>query len=271
MISYLLLFIIGAISAAFGSVVGLGGGIIIVPALIYLGPALLDQPISAPLAVGISLTVLIVTALSSTLHFVKQKRVDFRSGALYIATSGPAAMIGATVTGQLDPQGFELAFGIFMMLMAILMILRNHIKPMDVNWSIRRTFTNARGESWDYGYNIPLALTVGFAVGFISGLFGIGGGSLFVPAMVLLFRYPPHVATATSMFVILISAFMGSAVHIALGEVDWAIVLALAPGAWIGGWFGAWITGRMSGSALLWVLRVALFLIAIRMIWAGLM
>jgi uncharacterized membrane protein YfcA len=69
--SILLLFIVGAVSATFGSIVGLGGGVIIVPALIYLGPLFLDQEIPTSLAVGTSLTVLIFTALSSTLSYVK--------------------------------------------------------------------------------------------------------------------------------------------------------------------------------------------------------
>ena len=264
---YLLLVLVGVVSATFGSIVGLGGGIIIVPALLYIGPALLGREIETATAVGTSLTVLIFTALSSTLSFMKEKKVDFKSGWLYFATSGPAAMIGASLTGSFAPRPFELTFGIFMLFMALLLVLRDRLKPAKIDWKIQRSFTDAQGNTHHYGYNIPSALAVGFGVGFISGLFGIGGGSLFVPMMVLLFRYPPHVATATSMFVIFLSSILGSATHWFYGEIDWYSVLALAPGAWIGGWLGARIVRLMSGKALLWVLRITLVALALRMIW----
>ncbi|GIP41094.1 UPF0721 transmembrane protein [Paenibacillus sp. J31TS4] len=266
MLAFLLLLLIGIVSATFGSIVGLGGGIIIVPSLIYIGPMFLDRDIPTNVAVGTSLAVLILTALSSTLTYYRQKRIDFRSGWLYFLTSGPAAMLGASLTGMFEAKRFELAFGIFMLFMALLMVARDYMKPVTIDWKIKRTFTDAKGESSQYGYNLPAALLIGFFVGMISGLFGIGGGSLFVPAMVLLFGYPPHVATATSMFVIFLSSILGSVTHVALGEVDWFSAAALGPGALIGGWFGARIASRMSGKGLLWLLRVTLFLFAARMI-----
>lgn len=266
MSGFAILLVIGLVSATFGSIVGLGGGIIIVPSLIYFAPVFLDRDISTAVAVGTSLTVLIFTALSSTLTFMKEKKVDFRSAWLYFATSGPAAMIGASLTGLFAPRPFELTFGIFMLFMAVLLIFRNKMKPAGIRWPIQRTFTDAQGQVSQYGYSIPTALVVGFGVGFISGLFGIGGGSLFVPLMVLLFRYPPHVATATSMFVIFLSSILGSITHGWHGEIDWWSVAALAPGALIGGWLGARIVRRMSGNALLWVLRLTLIGFSLRMI-----
>ncbi|TVY05532.1 sulfite exporter TauE/SafE family protein [Paenibacillus cremeus] len=261
---------VGLISATFGSLVGLGGGIIIVPALVYLGPLLLGQPISVANAVGTSLAVLIFTALSSTLTFVKQKRVDFKSGWIYFITCGPGSMLGAYTTQFINAKSFQLSFGIFMLFMAILLIIRDRLKPLNVKWRIERTYTDSQGKIFQYGYSLLPALAIGLAVGFISGLFGIGGGSLFVPAMVLLFRYPPHVATATSMFVILLSSIMGSFTHLGLGEVDLWMVLGLAPSAVVGGWLGALIASRLSSSALLWVLRITFVVVAIKMIWEGL-
>ncbi|WP_135553466.1 sulfite exporter TauE/SafE family protein [Paenibacillus cymbidii] len=269
MLAYLLLLLIGIVSATFGSIVGLGGGIIIVPALIYIGPHLLDRDITTAVAVGTSLTVLIVTALASTLTYLKRGTVDFRSGWLYFATSGPAAVAGASLTGLFPQATFQLAFGCFMLFMAGLMVARDYLKPVELKWRIRRTFTDASGHTWEYGYSVIPALFVGLGVGLISGLFGIGGGSLFVPVMVLLFAYPPHVATATSMFVIFLSAILGSATHVAAGEIDWPSVAALAPGAWLGGWLGARIASRMSGRGLLWLLRATLFVLSLRLIADG--
>lgn len=263
------LLLIGIVSAVFGSIVGLGGGVITVPVLVLIGPGLLGEPITSQTAVGTSLAVLIFTALSATWTYRKQGKVDFRSGWLFFATSGVSAMAGAQLTNAIDQGPFQLAFGLFMFLMFGLMVAREKMKPLAVDWKIKRTFTDGAGHTYDYGYNIGLALVIGCGVGLVSGLFGIGGGSLFVPLMVLLFRFPPHVATATSMFVILLSSVLGSAVHVGHGNVDWLLFAALAPGALIGGRVGAVIASRLSGRQLLWLLRATLLAMAVYLIVKG--
>ena len=266
----LVLFAVGVVSAVFGSIVGLGGGIITVPVLVLAGPYLLGEPVSTQTAVGTSLAVLIFTALSSTLTYRKQGKVDFRSGWLFFLTSGPAAMLGAQLTLSV-PQGlFQLAFGLFMFVMFGLMAAREKMKPLSIQWKVQRSFTDGSGGRYDYGYNLGLCLVIGFGVGAVSGLFGIGGGSLFVPLMVLLFRFPPHVATATSMFVILLSSVLGSAVHIWNGNVDVLLFAALAPGALVGGRAGAAIASKLSSRQLLWLLRATLLVVAIYLIIKGL-
>jgi len=266
---WLLLLVLGIVAAVFGSIVGLGGGIIIVPGLMLLGPLLLGEEIGHTTAVSVSLTVLVVTAMASSISYAKRGIVDFRSGWLLFITSGPAAMLGSVMTGQLHAGMFQLVFGGFMLFMAGLLIARDYMKPFTKQWPISRTITDASGQIHTYSYGIVPVLIIGFGVGFISGLFGIGGGSLFVPMMVLLFRFPPHVATATSMFVIFLSSILGSGMHAWLGETNWLLVLALAPGAWIGGKLGAAIAVRMSGKGLLWLLRVTLLILAGKLIIEG--
>ena len=271
LVTILILVLIGFVAATFGSLVGLGGGVIIVPSLIYLGPAFLNQEISSQTAVATSLAVLIFTSLSSTLAYKKVKRVDWRSGVLYFVTSGPASMLGAQLTQYFKNDSFELVFGFFMLFMALLMVMKERMKPLHIHWKENRKFVDGAGITHEYGHNITLMLVIGFLVGLTSGLFGIGGGSLFVPLMVLLFRYPPHIATATSMFVIFLSSILGTTVHTWNGAVDWRLVLVLAPSAWIGGKIGAMIANRISGKRLLLLLRLTLFVLAIRMIVSGFM
>ena len=79
------------------------------------------------------------------------------------------------------------------------------------------------GRTSYYGYPVWFALLLTFCVGFSSGLFGIGGGSILVPAMILLFLFPPHVAVGTSMFMVLLSALVNSTTHIALRECAMAL------------------------------------------------
>ncbi|PZE21180.1 sulfite exporter TauE/SafE family protein [Paenibacillus xerothermodurans] len=260
---------VGLVAATLGSLVGLGGGVIIVPALVYLGPVFVGAEISVATAVGTSLAVLIFTALSSTMTFVKQGRVDFKSGWLFFITCGPGAMLGSYTTQFVDAASFQLYFGLFMLVMALLLVLRDYIKPLNVQWRVKKQYTDPEGLVHNYGYSFVPALFIGLAVGFISGLFGVGGGSLFVPAMVLLFRYPPHIATATSMFVIFLASIMGTITHLSLGEVDLWMVICLAPSALLGGWLGAKIASALSTKKLMWVLRITFLLVAAKMIWEG--
>lgn len=262
--------VIGLIAGIVGSLIGLGGGVIIVPALLYLSPYVLERGLTTAEAVGTSLVVLIFTALSSSLTFIRQKRVDYRSGLLFFVASGPGAIFGATLTGRLPPGPFYIAFGLFMLLTSMLIVFRERFKPIGKKWKYERTYTDPSGQVHHFGYSLLPALLLGAAVGIVSGMFGIGGGSLFVPMLIALFRYPPHVATATSMFVILLSSVPGAAVKIALGEVYGLGIAGLAPGALLGGWLGAKIAGKLSSPALMRVLLFAFLLLALRMIWQGL-
>ena len=270
MLGYLAIFAIGVLAAVTGSLIGLGGGFLVVPALLLLSEPLLGFAMPAPIAVGTSLAMLIFTGLSSTIAYMRQGKIDYRSAWLFTLFSAPSSLIGATMTSMFEEGMFQFGFGLFMLLMAVLMMMRNRLRPLQVKWSISLTYTDSAGQQHIYGYNWWSAAIVGLAVGLISGLFGIGGGSLFVPVMVLLYRFPPHIATATSMFVIVWSAIIGSTTHIYLGEIHWLTAACLIPGALLGGWLGAQLAARLSSRVLLWILRAALLFIALRLIVSGL-
>lgn len=268
----LLLLLIGLVAGTVGSLVGLGGGIIIVPSLLVLAsfhPGF--SGITPPVAVGTSLILIVLTACSSTLTYSKQKRVDFHSGWLFFITCGPGAMVGAYLTRYFHSDWFFVGFGFIMILVSLMLTIREkvkHARPM--NWDVTRTFQDESGETYEFGYHRLTALVVSFFVGMVSGLFGIGGGALLMPMMIILFRYPPHMATATSMFTIFLSSVTGSFTHLVQGNIHWLAAAFLAPGAWAGGRLGAWISSRLSNRALLICLRIALVLVAIRMILKGL-
>jgi len=261
------LIVLGIIAASFGSLLGLGGGVIIVPALIYLNPTLFDGDMLASTAVGTSMVVLSFTAFSSSLTYIKARRVDFKSAWIFFIGSGPAAIAGALCTQAFKPETLKLAFGLFMLLITVIMVARDYLKPLSISWKIIRQYKQADGQILLYGYNYYAVLGVGCLVGLFSGLFGIGGGSLMVPVMVILFRYPPHVATATSMFVILMSSLLGSGTHIVQGDVSWMVLVPLALGALAGGWLGALLSSRLSGKMLIWILRISFLLISVDFIW----
>ncbi|OYD06185.1 sulfite exporter TauE/SafE family protein [Paludifilum halophilum] len=270
-LDWLVLIGIGLVSGTMGSLVGLGGGVITVPALLLLASTLPSYThITPQIAVGTSMVLVVVTALSSTISYARQQRVDMKSGWAFFMGSGPGAILGAYLTRFFQTGPFFIAFGLVMILMAIILTFRNRFKAQSVKWSVRREFTDPKGNIYRYGYHLPTALIGSFAVGGISSLFGIGGGALLMPMMVLLFQFPPHVATATSMFVIFLSSIVGSATHLFQGHIAWHAVLFIAPGAWIGGQLGAWVSKKLSGRGLMLVLRLAIVVVGLRMILEGL-
>ena len=257
-----MLLFIGLIAGTVGSLVGLGGGIIIVPLLIGL------HSLSPQLAVGTSMVTVVFTGLSSTLTYMKHKRVDYKSGLILFIGSGPGGIIGSWANKFLNQESFSLYFGIFLILVSILLMLRDKMKPISVSSSsvIKRSFITPEGETITYQFPPFLAIIISFGVGFISGLFGIGGGALLVPAMMLLFAFPAQIAVATSMFIVLLSSIVNSATHIYLGNVSWLYALVLIPGAWIGGKLGAYINTKLSGNAIINLLRITLIILGTRLI-----
>jgi uncharacterized protein len=269
---WIVLVVIGLIASTIGSLIGLGGGIIIVPALLYIGTYTnLLGDIPPQIAVGTTSLILIVTGLSSTLAYMKHKTVDYKSGFIFFAGSAPGAIVGAWVNKLLDVHSFNLYFGIFMIFVGILLIVKNKLKPLKLHSDkgVNRTFTDHKGEVHSYGFSPLLGFIITFIVGFASGLFGIGGGSLMVPAMILLFAFPPHVAVATSMLLVFLSALVSSVTHISLGNVNWWFALALVPGAWIGAKIGSYLNTKLKSNTLINILRVFFLVMGLRLVYQG--
>ncbi|ALA69909.1 membrane protein [Geobacillus stearothermophilus 10] len=294
--AYALLVLIGFIAGTVGSLAGLGGGVIIVPSLLFFGALGWLSAVTPQTAVGTSLVVIIFNGLSSTLSYMKDKMVDYQSGLLFCLGSVPGAVIGAWVNNTLSADHFSLYFGLFLIAMSVFLSLsqkktkrsadetaaateneressrteakaETRLKP--ASWwarKVMRTYTERNGETFVYGYYPLAAIAIAFVVGFFGGLFGIGGGSLMVPAMIVLFRFPPHVAVATSMLMIFLSSLVGSLTHVAMGNVQWSFALALIPGVWIGAKTGAWINKRMPSRTLVVVLRMVLVLLGLRLV-----
>lgn len=270
---YILLIILGFFAGTIGSLVGLGGGIIIVPALLFLSAGTsLFTGINPQVAVGTSLIVIIFTGLSSTLTYMKKKMTDYKSGLIFFIGSGPGSIIGAYVNKEFNLASFSLWFGIFMIFVSIVLFLKDKIKPLNQSSSgIARTYTDEKGQVHNYSFQPVIGILIAFAVGFFGGLFGIGGGSLMVPAMIIFFVFPPHVAVATSMLIIFLSSITSSVTHIIFGNINWLYALALIPGAWYGGKAGALLNMRLESKTVVNLLRLVLILVGARLIYQGLL
>ncbi|PGS50213.1 sulfite exporter TauE/SafE family protein [Bacillus sp. AFS041924] len=269
MLQILILIGIGLAAGTVGSLIGLGGGIIIVPMLLNI-----DQFLSAfstvpiHVAVGTSLITIVFSSLSSTLSYHKQKRIDYKSGILFLIGSVPGSLLGTYINSLLNTERFTLFFGIFLICISIFLFVSSKLnkKTKEVHKGIIRTYTNDEGEAYIYSYSLPLAISLSVCVGIISGLFGIGGGILLVPMMAFLFGFPPQLAVATSMFVVMFTTLGSSISYITLGEVNFYYILLLIPGAWFGGKIGSYINQKLKTETIALILRVVVLLYGIKII-----
>lgn len=264
---YILILIGGLLAGTIGSLVGLGGGIIIVPLLLTLGSISLLE-VSPQIAVGTSMITVVFTGLASTLAYMKLKRVDYKSSLYLFIGSGPGGIAGSWVNRYLNDDSFSLYFGIFIIFVAIILTLKNKQESVIQikKTGIQRTFMSTEGKIYTYGFNLQAAIPIAFIVGFVSGLFGVGGGSLLVPALILLFSFPSHIAIPTSMLIVFLSSVVSTITHISLGNVNWLFALILIPGAWFGGKLGAYINSKLSSNMVVSILRLVLIIVGIRMI-----
>ncbi|OAS87681.1 MULTISPECIES: sulfite exporter TauE/SafE family protein [Metabacillus] len=269
---WIILVVVGIVAGTIGSLVGLGGGIIVVPMLLTLGSYLPGfESVSPQVAVGTSLLVVIFTGLSSTLTYMKYKKVDYKSGLIFFIGSGPGGIVGAYANKFFNTTSFSIWFGLFMIFVSIILIVKDKLPQWKQQPGIKvnRSYIGEDGNEISYSFQPVLGVLIAFVVGFISGLFGIGGGALMVPAMILLFMFPPHIAVATSMFIIFLSASTSSVTHIALGNINWLYTAALIPGAWFGGRFGAVLNTKLKDKTIVNLLRIVLIIAGLKLIFEG--
>ncbi|UFT98241.1 sulfite exporter TauE/SafE family protein [Radiobacillus kanasensis] len=268
---FLLSLFIGFLAAFIGSLVGLGGGTILIPSLLLLNQYVDAYKWATPQAVvGLSLIVMVFTAGSSSYSYIKNKRVDVKSGFIFLAGVVPGGILGAWINQFFGDDKFSLYFGILMFVTFGLMSLKNKEKNVrekaESKWIVH-TSKKLGEETYIYSYPWLLAILITFIVGMISGAFGIGGGSMLVPAMMLLFGFPSHVATATSMFLILFLSMGSTIAHGVLGHIPWQYVAFFIPGSLLGGLTGAAVNQRIKGQTVELILRIVLLIIGVRLIW----
>lgn len=269
---YIICIVIGIVTAFIGSLIGLGGGVILIPSLLFLYQVSSDFSWATPQTiVGISLIVMIFTALSSTISYFKKGRVDYKTGFLLLTGSIPGGIFGSWLNQFVEADSFSLYFGILMIMLSLLFLLKRKT-PVEKSFIINKDTRVFQVDGQTYHYTVSLwaGFIVSLFVGILSGLFGIGGGSVMVPLMILLFGFPAHIAIATSMFMIFFISIISAGTHIFLGHIAWQYVLFFIPGAWIGGTMGAKLNQKLKGQALEWILRGLLIIIGLRLIIEGL-
>lgn len=265
----LLLIPVGFAVGAYGTLIGAGGGFVLVPVLLFLYPNESPATITA-----ISLAVVFFNAVSGSVAYAREKRIDFRSGLVFAAATVPGAIAGALVV-DLIPRGvFDVMFGLALLVLGTLVIVRSApseaVGLTGAPGLTYRMIVDARGHRHEYEFSALKGILISVGVGFLSSLLGIGGGIIHVPALVQILNFPVHIATATSHFILAIMAFAGSAVHVLQGQLypgtGFTRSLLLSVGVIPGAQAGAYLSRRLHGPLIIRLLGVALLLVGIRLL-----
>lgn len=256
MLEYLGLIPLGLLIGAFGTLIGAGGGFILVPALLILYPNANPEVITS-----ISLAVVFFNALSGSWAYARKHRIHYRAGFQFSGAAIPGAILGALSTYYVPRHAFDAICGVLMLTLSGYLLWRPNKpneEPSDATAS----------NPFFIRYSLWRGLTLSFVVGYMSGLLGFGGGIVHVPTMVHLLDFPVHVATATSHFVLAITALTGTVVHLVTGAFSEGVrrTICLAIGVIIGAQIGAALSDRLSGAHIVRALAVALALVGVRVL-----
>ena len=230
---------------------------------------------SPPAAAATSLVVVTLNAASGSLSYVRGGRVDVRTGLVLAAGTVPGAFVGPWISERTPERAFKLAFATFLVAMAAALLLKPErtaepappAPALGRARRIYRRFTDRAGVSFDYSYSLPAALTLSFLVGILSSMFGVGGGIVHVPAMIHLMGFPVHIATATSFFVLAITATMGVLEYARRDYIVWPLAAAIGLGVVVGAQLGVWVSHRLHGRRIVRLLTLAIFGLAVRLFW----
>jgi hypothetical protein len=269
----LVTFGISLVAGVLGSLLGLGGGIIVVPALTLL------LHIDIRYAVGASIVSVIATSSGAAAAYVREHMANLRVAMLLEIATTTGALTGAYVAGVVSARWLFVIFGLILGYSAVMMLqkrrehsgvdvprdriadgLRLHDAYYDVAEGRRIAYRVTR---------TPVGFVLMYVAGVVSGLLGIGSGSLKVPAMDLAMRLPIKVSTATSNFMIGVTAAASAGVYFARGDIDPFVAAPVATGVLIGATAGSRLLSRIQSSTIRLLFVVVLLFISVQMIYRG--
>ncbi|MBM4274603.1 MAG: sulfite exporter TauE/SafE family protein [Deltaproteobacteria bacterium] len=241
----MLSFVIGLTAGAFGGLVGLGGGVIMIPLMVRFFQLVQKQ------AHGTSLMALVFTGLAGAgTYYLKGGSVDVVAAALLAATAMITARFGALYADSLPEWQLKRAFGVFLILVSLLLLS----KPFYAQFSPPA------------GGLVKAAALLGTGVvsGFLAGMMGVGGGSIMVPALVLVVGHSQHMAQGTSLLAMVPAGAMGAFTHWRLGNVVTKIVPGLIAGIIVGTYLGGTLAHMLSEANLRYIFAAMLIWLGIR-------
>jgi uncharacterized membrane protein YfcA len=261
-----LLVLLGFAVGAFGTLVGAGGGFILAPVLLILYPNDSAETLSS-----ISIAVVFFNALSGSLAYSRQRRIDLRLGGILGAATLPGSIAGALLVSHVPRRAFDIVMAVVLALLALWLLVTKERPPRaHLHGRTHRVLVDASGRRYEYDVPILPGVLLSLVIGFVSSFLGIGGGVIHVPVMSQLLGLPVHIATATSHFVLAIMSGTSTLTHLAQSSYSAGHGLrrsiALSIGVIAGAQLGARLSLKTSGPLIQRLLSLALLAIAIRLI-----
>jgi hypothetical protein len=269
----LIMFGISMVAGVLGSLLGLGGGIIVVPALT------LGLGVDIRYAIGASIVSVIATSSGAAAAYVREHMTNLRVAMLLELATTSGAISGAYLAAWVGGRWLFVIFGLLMGYSAIAMLRKRH-EHAGVSGPNDRLADRLKlhGEFFDESdrqtirYRVThtkLGLFLMYLAGIFSGLLGIGSGVLKVPAMDLAMRLPIKVSTATSNFMIGVTAAASAGVHFSRGNINPFIAAPVAAGILVGATAGSRLLGKLKS---IWIRRLfvaVLLWVSVQMLLRG--
>jgi uncharacterized protein len=246
--TYIIIFIaLGIGGGLFGSIIGVGGGIIFTPILTLIGlpPAQISST---------SLMAVTFTSISSVISYARHRRIKYRIACRIALLSMPGAILGVYLSTVISIGLFKMFFSIILIIAVIYILFNGSTK-------------NEKGKKKIQFNPYPLLYSCAFAAGIVSSLFGVGGGIIFVPMLLILMSMKMYEAAPTSQFIIMVSAATGLVIHAIMGNPNYVFAMSLAVGAFVGGAIGAELSGHLRENFLRIFLSISLLFVSGRLIF----
>ncbi|MCK5916211.1 MAG: sulfite exporter TauE/SafE family protein, partial [Deltaproteobacteria bacterium] len=244
MTTTLLLALVFFLISTLFSMIGMGGGILYVPILLFAGFTFEQAP-------AISLMLISGTSQAALMTFWRNRKVDWKLALVMDPPTDIMAFVGGYYS-SLVPEPVLMSILVGILMLAGTLMLLNKTRPVVDRavseqkwWLWHRSFNGV-----SYTVNLPLVLTATASIGMLSGMLGITGGIIKLPIMVLLCGVPMDIAVATSTVMVAITALSGLAGHALSTQLDWRVGLILALVAIVGGRLGSRISISMNKARL---------------------
>jgi len=266
----LIIFAAGVIAGSLGALLGLGGGVFLVPFLNLV----LSFPFSA--AAAISLTTVIATSSTVSAGRAGKQLINMKLGMLLEVATAAGSFLGG-VTAQFVSQSLlQRLFGIVAVIVAVIMLSRLRRRNVILDPAADPGVLGGRYHEAESGCTVtyrvkrlPLAIAASFVAGNVSSLLGIGGGIIKVPVLNAWCGVPLRAAAATSAFMIGVTATAGATIYYGHGQLQPALAAAACLGVQLGSWGGMKFGAAASAKWLKILMAGVLFIVSAMMFLRG--
>jgi uncharacterized membrane protein YfcA len=256
-IEVLVAFGVSLAAGLIGSMVGIGGGIINAPYLSYLNYT--PSQISST-----SLIAVLFTSISSSFQYIRKGLTEKKIGMILALSSIPGTFIGVYISNSFTLNEFRYYFALILMATSVYLLFRSKLLGQEK----KASDLSQKGTCWK-SYRLLILIVFSLLAGTLSSSFGIGGGIIFVPCLIILLGFGMKAASATSQFALIFTSLSGLTLFIIDGKPNYYMGFILSLGSIIGGTLGSMLTTKLRSDLLLKIFSILLLVVSLKLIYDG--